>query len=83
MAKGRAKRKRPKPHVRLKIFERDGWACVHCGQSRRHLLTIDHIVPASRGGTAVQENLQTLCRRCNEIKGNDTIGVRRVRPDLA
>jgi len=53
--------------LRTKVFERDGYRCLHCGT---HLnLTADHIQPESMGGDAVFENLQTLCRSCNSKKG--------------
>jgi 5-methylcytosine-specific restriction endonuclease McrA len=32
-------------------------------------LTVDHIIPVSRGGTHAWHNLQVLCRRCNSAKG--------------
>ena len=35
-------------------------------------LTVDHIVPKSKGGADVDENLQLLCARCNSVKGNRT-----------
>jgi 5-methylcytosine-specific restriction endonuclease McrA len=34
--------------------------------------TLDHIVPVSKGGTDVAENLQLMHARCNKIKGNRT-----------
>lgn len=34
------------------------------------MMTRDHILPRSRGGEDVLENLQTLCRECNQHKGN-------------
>ena len=37
---------------------------------KRRLLTLDHIVPVSRGGTSIRSNLQTMCRVCNNKKGN-------------
>lgn len=49
------------------VFLRDEHRCRACGSERE--LTIDHIVPVSRGGTNVEENLQTLCRPCNSRKG--------------
>lgn len=55
------------PTTRLRIYERDGYACLHCGT---HVsLTIDHIVPVSKGGAHDDDNLQTLCRSCNSRKG--------------
>lgn len=49
------------------IYERDV-ACVQCGAMDD--LTIDHIVPLSRGGTTEEKNLQVLCRPCNSAKRN-------------
>lgn len=53
---------------REKILQRDGFACLRCGA--RQNLTLDHIIPKSRGGTNCQRNLQTLCGGCNKAKGN-------------
>jgi 5-methylcytosine-specific restriction endonuclease McrA len=38
--------------------------------SKLILMTVDHIIPRSRGGTDDLDNLQTLCTKCNSIKGN-------------
>jgi hypothetical protein len=54
-------------HLRWEVFERDNFTCQHCG-SRRYL-SVDHIVPESKGGLLEPANLQTLCRRCNSKKG--------------
>lgn len=55
------------------VKDRDGHACRQCGVSvaaEPHLLLeVDHVVPLSRGGLSVPENLQTLCWRCNRSKG--------------
>lgn len=53
--------------IRWRIWERDNFTCKHC-KTRKHL-TIDHIIPESKGGKLVDSNLQTLCRRCNSKKG--------------
>lgn len=53
--------------VRLAVYERDGWACLHC--SAAEPLSLDHIWPWSLGGSDRAENLQTLCLPCNMLKG--------------
>lgn len=56
------------PTRRKKIYARDGYKCLKCRATEN--LTIDHIVPASRGGVKRKFNLQTLCKKCNEEKGD-------------
>jgi HNH endonuclease/Homing endonuclease associated repeat len=61
--------------LRFRVFERDHFACVACGDSPatsfgRCKLQADHIVPYSKGGPTVLENLRTLCVRCNGGKGD-------------
>lgn len=51
------------------IFERDGRTCQNCGRENIPLV-LDHIVPLSKGGREIAENLQTFCRRCNVEKGD-------------
>lgn len=53
--------------IRKAVLDRDGHACKHCGTGDD--LTLDHIIPRSRGGTDDLANLQTLCRTCNSRKG--------------
>jgi 5-methylcytosine-specific restriction endonuclease McrA len=53
---------------RRALFARDGWRCVYCGSSTH--LTLDHVVPRSRGGESVWENVVTSCAPCNLRKGN-------------
>lgn len=63
--------------LRDQIKERDRYTCVSCGVSlaaEPHLLLeVDHIMPVSRGGLSVPENLQTLCWKCNRAKGAKVI----------
>ena len=54
---------------RRALFARDGWRCVYCGEGGGRL-TLDHVVPRSRGGDSVWENVVTSCAPCNLRKGN-------------
>lgn len=60
--------------LRFRIMQRDNFKCCLCGASPALTpgvqLHIDHIVPWSKGGETVLENLQTLCSDCNLGKGN-------------
>jgi len=59
--------------TRKAIFERDGNTCQYCGRKmRREKLTIDHIVPRSRGGGDSWSNLVLACLECNARKRNKT-----------
>lgn len=55
---------------RKNILRRDRFRCQYCGG--RDLLTVDHVLPKSRGGKDTWENLVTACTRCNNKKGNRT-----------
>ena len=50
------------------VFQRDGYTCQYCGVRPREL-TLDHVIPRSRGGPNTWENLVTACPRCNGRKG--------------
>ena len=60
--------------LRFKVFQRDNFKCCICGASPATdstvQLHIDHIIPWSKGGETVIDNLQTLCSKCNTGKGN-------------
>ncbi len=55
--------------TRKAVLARDGWRCQYCG-SERPGLTVDHVVPRSRGGESVWENIVASCAACNRRKGN-------------
>jgi 5-methylcytosine-specific restriction endonuclease McrA len=57
---------------RRALFARDGWRCVYCGTGNGRL-TLDHVLPRSRGGESVWENVVTSCAPCNHKKGNRTL----------
>ena len=54
--------------TRRAVFARDGWACQYCGN--RSNLTVDHVIPRSRGGESTWENIVASCAPCNRRKGN-------------
>ena len=54
---------------RKALFARDGWRCVYCGTTGGRL-TLDHVVPRSKGGRTVWANVVTACAACNLVKGN-------------
>ncbi|MBE9116439.1 HNH endonuclease [Lusitaniella coriacea LEGE 07157] len=59
------------PLTRRNILERDAHACQYCCYKGDNL-TLDHVVPRSRGGGDTWENLVSACVRCNVNKGNRT-----------
>ena len=60
--------------TRRAVLARDAWTCQYCGASAsngaRGALTIDHVVPRSRGGGSVWENIVASCAPCNRRKGD-------------
>lgn len=52
------------------VYQRDGHRCVYCGAHQN--LSLDHVVPLSRGGSNDLDNLATACRSCNSQKSNRT-----------
>ena len=57
---------------RRALFARDGWQCVYCGTTAGRL-TLDHVIPRSRGGESVWENVVTSCAPCNLRKGDRSL----------
>jgi len=55
---------------RHNIMKRDAYQCLYCGSTKN--LTLDHLLPKSRGGGSSWTNLVTACMRCNTKKGDRT-----------
>ncbi len=53
---------------RYAVVERDGAKCRWCSHFETKNLTIDHIIPYSKGGIDIVENMQLLCRHCHQKK---------------
>jgi 5-methylcytosine-specific restriction endonuclease McrA len=72
--------RRPRPRVKLtrrEVFIRDGFTCQYCGRQSGDL-TLDHVVPRSRGGPHTWENLVSACKNCNHRKGGKSLGEARM-----
>src|SRR6201996_6948989 len=50
------------------VFPRDDWPCQYCGS--RSNLTVDHVIPRSKGGSSNWENIVASCAPCNRRKGD-------------
>lgn len=69
---------------KINVFYRDNFECQYCfykissdstqrKSSNENILTIDHILPVSRGGKTTFENCVCACANCNRIKSNKTL----------
>lgn len=69
---------------RRNIYMRDHYTCQYCGvQPPKEDLTIDHIIPRSKGGRSTWENVVLACQRCNTRKGSkapEDVGMRLLKP---
>lgn len=54
--------------TRRAVFARDGWQCQYCGTSST--LTVDHVIPRSKGGGSGWDNIVASCAPCNRRKGD-------------
>lgn len=59
------------PHDKRRIYDSQNGLCAYCGQHRNiKYMTVDHIIPLSKGGTDSLDNLQCTCKKCNGLKDN-------------
>jgi 5-methylcytosine-specific restriction endonuclease McrA len=72
---------------RKNVLLRDRYTCQFCGQVKPACeLTLDHVIPRSRGGHTDWDNLVACCHRCNNLKGDrlpEEAGLRLLRPPRA
>ena len=59
------------------VFKKDNWTCRMCSTKVQKVniyandaAELDHIIPISKGGTHTLDNVQTLCRQCNQFKSD-------------
>jgi hypothetical protein len=60
-------------YSRKNILTRDEYTCQYCGHRKKDEMTLDHVIPRSKGGDNSFTNLVTCCKDCNLKKGNKTI----------
>jgi 5-methylcytosine-specific restriction endonuclease McrA len=53
---------------RREVLRRDHHSCQYCGSSKH--LTLDHVIPRSKGGSHTWDNVVTACEKCNSRKGD-------------
>jgi 5-methylcytosine-specific restriction endonuclease McrA len=61
--------KRKVPWSKKNIWIRDGYVCGYCGK-HESFMTVDHVVPKSKGGKSTFENTVTACKKCNSKKAD-------------
>lgn len=68
----KAERAKMTDSLRYDILKRDNFRCQICGSCAQDgvKLHVDHVIPVSKGGKTVEENLRTLCDRCNMGKSD-------------
>lgn len=67
------RRRRPR-FSKTNLYIRDLYACQYCGSEfARKNLTLDHVIPLSKGGRTRWDNIVAACQKCNSAKGNKTI----------
>jgi len=57
--------------TRHNVFKRDNQECQYCGDTKD--LTLDHVIPKSKGGKSSWNNLVTACKKCNTKKGDHSL----------
>ncbi|MDD4446073.1 MAG: DEAD/DEAH box helicase family protein [Methanothrix sp.] len=71
----------PSEKLKQQVKERDG-GCLCCRSKNNRYLEVDHIVSKYFGGNNILDNLQTLCSKCNQLKGTERINFRDCQTDL-
>ena len=72
--------RRPPRFQKRVLFNRDSWKCQYCGQELVYsAITVDHVIPVSKGGPTTWQNCVAACKPCNKKKANkmlDEVGMR-------
>jgi 5-methylcytosine-specific restriction endonuclease McrA len=75
------RRRRTPRFSKTNVYLRDLYTCQYCGEPfSRNSLTLDHVIPISRGGRTNWENIVTACNPCNSRKGNSLTPKPKIQP---
>lgn len=81
MLKDYMRRRRRPRFSKTNVYLRDLYTCQYCSNEFiRKDLTLDHVLPISKGGKTNWSNIVAACMRCNTSKGNKTIMKPKVAP---
>jgi 5-methylcytosine-specific restriction endonuclease McrA len=81
MLKDYMRRRRRPRFSKTNVYLRDLYTCQYCSNEFiRKDLTLDHVLPLSKGGKTNWSNIVAACMRCNTVKGNKTIMKPKVAP---
>jgi 5-methylcytosine-specific restriction endonuclease McrA len=58
----------------MRLYNAARWSCIYCGRFCRLSITIDHVVPLSKGGNNEISNLVPACKQCNNAKSDMSLG---------
>ena len=73
MVREYVKRRSNTPFHRSNVYLRDNYICQYCKQMFGHKdLTLDHVIPKSKGGKTEWTNVVSACRKCNNDKASHT-----------
>lgn len=53
--------------VKLKVWERDNYRCIFCGELVPYNMANSHFIKRSQGGLGIEENIMTNCERCHRL----------------
>ena len=60
-------------YTKNNVHRRDDFICQYCGEKiRKEKMTVDHVIPESRGGLSIWDNTVSACSGCNRVKDNRT-----------
>lgn len=55
--------------MKRQVYNRQGGKCSMCGDKINYLnITVDHVIPISKGGTNTLDNMEAMCYTCNQMK---------------
>jgi 5-methylcytosine-specific restriction endonuclease McrA len=70
------------PYNKRNVMVRDNWTCAYCGLHSHTGMSVDHVIPKSKGGKSTFDNVVTSCVSCNNKKDNNMPNVAKMFPKI-